>query len=146
MQIAINRLEYCRLDVSHWMAHNGLKLNNDKTEWLIFDGNPEISQLEQKLFKQSISIQNLGVRLEPDLTMLPHINDTCRSGYYHLQRINKIRKYISLVTCACSEYSNKQTVIELRGVDHLELPPQILEDNKIFILFKKHLKTYLFNL
>ena len=40
MQIAINRLEDCLLDVSHWMAHNGLKLNNDKTEWLIFNGNP----------------------------------------------------------------------------------------------------------
>ena len=31
MQIA-NILEDCLLDVSHWMAHNGLKLNNDKTE------------------------------------------------------------------------------------------------------------------
>ena len=27
--------------------------------------------------------------------MLPHINDTCRSGYYHLRGINKIRKYLS---------------------------------------------------
>ena len=31
MQIAINRLEDCLLDVSHWMAHNRLKLNNNKT-------------------------------------------------------------------------------------------------------------------
>ena len=44
MQIAINRLEDCLLDVSHWMAHNGLKLNDDKTEWLIFNGNPEFSK------------------------------------------------------------------------------------------------------
>ena len=44
MQIAINRLEDCLLDVSHWMAHNGLKLNNDKTEWLIFNGNAEFSK------------------------------------------------------------------------------------------------------
>ena len=100
MQIAINRLEDCLLDVSHWMAHNGLKLNNDKTEWLIFNGNPEISKgvtltVGAETIKQSTSIRNLGVRLEPDLTMLPHINDTCRSGYYHLRRINKIRKYLS---------------------------------------------------
>ena len=100
MQIAINRLEDCLLDVSHWMAHNGLKLNNDKTEWLIFNGNPEFSKgvtltVGAETIKQSTSIRNLGVRLEPDLTMLPHINDTCRSGYYHLRRINKIRKYLS---------------------------------------------------
>ena len=45
--------------------------------------------------KQSTSIRNLGDRLERDLTMLPHINDTCRSSYYHLRRINKIRNYLS---------------------------------------------------
>ena len=27
--------------------------------------------------------------------MLSHINNTCRSSYYHLRRINKIRKYLS---------------------------------------------------
>ena len=48
-----------------------------------------------EIIKQSTSIIILGVRLEPDLTILPHINDTCRSGYYHLRRINKIRKYLS---------------------------------------------------
>ena len=100
MQIAINRLEDCLLDVSHWMAHNGLELNNDKTEWLIFNGNPEFSKsvtltVGAETIKQNTSIRNLGVRLEPDITMLPHINDTCRSGYYHLRRINKIKKYLS---------------------------------------------------
>ena len=100
MQIAINRLEDCPLDVSHWMVHNGLKLNNDKTEWLILMATQNsqkvlLSQLEQKLLNRAPSIRNLGVRLESDLTMLPHINDTCRSGYYHLRRINKIRKSLS---------------------------------------------------
>ena len=100
MQIAIIWLEDCLLDVSHWMVHNGLKLNNDKTEWLILNGNPDFSKsvtltVGAETIKQSTSFRNLGVRLEPDLTILPHINDTCRSGYYHLQRINKIRKYLS---------------------------------------------------
>ena len=44
MQIAINRMEDCLLDVSHRMAHTGLKLNNDMTEWLIFNGNPDFSK------------------------------------------------------------------------------------------------------
>ena len=96
MKIAITRLEDCLLDVSHWMAHNGLKLNNDKTEWLIFNGNPDFSKsvtltVGAETIQQSTSIRNVGVRLESGLTMISHINDTCRSGYYHLQRINKIR-------------------------------------------------------
>ena len=100
MKIAITRLENCLLDVSHWMAHNGLKLNNDKTECLIFNGNPNFLKsvtltVGAETIQQGTSIINLGVRLEPDVTMLPHINDTCRSCYYHLRRINKIRKYLS---------------------------------------------------
>ena len=82
------------------MAHTRLKLTQDKTEWLIFNGNPDFSKsvslaVGAETIKQSTSIRNLGVRLEPDLTMLPHINDTCRSGYYHLRRISKFRKYLS---------------------------------------------------
>ena len=69
MQIAINMLEDCLLDVSHWMAHNGLKLNNDKTECLIFNGNPYFSTsvtltVGVDTIKQSTSLINLGVRLE----------------------------------------------------------------------------------
>ena len=100
MQIAINRFEECLLDASHWMVHNGLKLNNDKTGWLIFNGNLDFSinvtlAVESETIKKSTSIRNVGVKLEPYLTMLPHINGTCRSGYYHVRRINKIRKYLS---------------------------------------------------
>ena len=46
MQIAINRLEDCLLDVSRWMAHNGLKLNN-------------LSQLEQKLLNRAPQFETL---------------------------------------------------------------------------------------
>ena len=100
IKIAINRLEDCMLDVSHWMAHNGLKFNKDKTEWLIFNGNSDFEKsvtltVGAETIKQSTPIRKLGVRLEQELTMLPHLNDTCRSAYYHLWRINKIRKYLS---------------------------------------------------
>ena len=47
------------------------------------------SQLEQKLLNRAPQLEILS------LIMLPHINDTCRSGYYHLRRINKFRKYLS---------------------------------------------------
>ena len=64
MQIAINRLEDCLLDISHWMAHNGLKLNNDKTEWLIFNDNPDFSKsvtltIGAETINQSTSVRNL---------------------------------------------------------------------------------------
>ena len=33
MQMATNWMENCMLDVGHWMTHNDLTLNHDKTEW-----------------------------------------------------------------------------------------------------------------
>ena len=68
------------------------------TEWLIFNGNSDFSKsgtltVETETIKQITKISNLGVRLEPDVSMLPHINDTVGSDYYHI--INTIRKYFS---------------------------------------------------
>ena len=70
MQNAINRLEDCLLDVSYWIAHNGLKLNNDKTEWLIFNGITDFSkrvhsQLEHELLNRASQIEILETRTGP---------------------------------------------------------------------------------
>ena len=70
------------------------------TEWLIFNDNSDFSKsftltVEAETIKQITKIPNLGVRLEPDVSMLPHINDIVGSDYYHLRIINTIRKYFS---------------------------------------------------
>ena len=38
MREALLKLESCIKEISHWMSHNGLKLNEDKTEWIRFNG------------------------------------------------------------------------------------------------------------
>ena len=64
------------------------------TGWLIFNGNSDFSKsVTLTVEVETIKIPNLGVRLEPDVSMLPHINDTVGSDYYHI--INTIRKYFS---------------------------------------------------
>ena len=70
------------------------------TEWPILNGNSDFSKsvtltVEEETIKQSTTIPNLGVRLKPDVSMVPHMNDTFGSDYYHLRIINKIRKYFS---------------------------------------------------
>ena len=81
------------------MSHNGLKLNVDKTEWIIFNGcdiseNVTLTVGEQKI-SQSTHIRSLGVRLDAELTIEPQIADICKTTYYHMRKINKIRKYLT---------------------------------------------------
>ena len=38
MREAITKLENCITEIGQWITHNCLKLNQDKTEWPIFNG------------------------------------------------------------------------------------------------------------
>ena len=96
MREAITKLEYCITEIGQWMAHNCLKLNQDKTEWLIFNGSAISKNVTltvgEHTIEQSAHIRSLGVKLDPEITIEPQIADVCKSAYYHLRSINKIRK------------------------------------------------------
>ena len=82
------------------MAHNGLKLNNEKTEWIIFNGDSNVSKnvtltVGGHVVQQTSTIRNLGVILDSAITLSPQVNNVCRLSYYHLRRVNKIRKYLT---------------------------------------------------
>ena len=98
MREAITKLEYCITEIGQWMTHNCLKLNQDKTEWLIFNGSAISKNVTltvgEHTIEQSAHIRSLGVKLDPEITIEPQIADVCKSVYYHLRRINKIRTYL----------------------------------------------------
>ena len=99
MREAITKLEYCITEIGQWMAHNCLKLNQDKTEWFIFNGSAISKNVTltvgEHTIKQSAHIRILGVKLDPEITIEPQIADVCKSAYYHLRRINKVRMYFT---------------------------------------------------
>ena len=99
MREAITKLENCITEIGQWMTHNCLKLNQDKTEWLIFNRgvisrNVTLTVGEHNI-KQSAHIRSLGVKLDPEITIESQIADVCKSAYYHLRRTNKIRRYLT---------------------------------------------------
>ena len=100
MREAITKLEYCITEIGQWMTHNCLKLNQDKTEWLIFNGSAISKNVTlnvgEHTIEQSAHIRSLGVKLDPEITIEPQIADVCKPAYYHLRRINKIRKYLTM--------------------------------------------------
>jgi hypothetical protein len=91
------RMESCLAEVSDWMLSNKLKMNEQKTECIIFatKRNRHIfKDITIKVGNSSIkpaeSVRNLGAYLDPELTMERHVNNIVRNGYYHLRRIARI--------------------------------------------------------
>ena len=98
---SINRMENCIKDVRRWMSTNMLKLNDDKTELIVFSsryrkyekqislhiGNTTVYPKEQ--------VKNLGVILDKHLTLSNHINNVSRNCYASLRQISHIRRYIT---------------------------------------------------
>ena len=42
--------------------------------------------------------RNLGVLFNENMTLLPHINNTCKTAFYYIPNIRRIRKYLSVET------------------------------------------------
>ena len=97
---AIHRLEKRIGDVCSWMKNNSLKINEDKTEFIIFHKNKELTtrytlQIGDNSIPLSTSTKILGVSLDSKMTLNQHISNTCRSAYYQTRRINSIRQYLT---------------------------------------------------
>ena len=94
------RLQNCILEISNWMMVNSLKINGDKTEFIIFGSKPA-TYINYSLKIGSIvipatdCIKILGVSLDSMLNLNKHISNTCRTVYMNLRRINSIRPYLT---------------------------------------------------
>ena len=96
----INQLEKCIADVSAWMKKNSLKINEDKTEFIIVHRNKElIRSYSLQVGDNSILLSNstkiLGVSFDQKMTLNQHITNTCKSAYFQIRKINSIRQYLT---------------------------------------------------
>ena len=86
------------------MHDNILKLNPDKTEFILI-GTKHFRDKYAYLFPAEIldneivpsdSVRNLGVTFDNDFSFTKHINNVCRSCYYHMKDLRRIRRYLSV--------------------------------------------------
>ena len=96
-------IQNCILDVKQWMTDNKLKLNDDKTEALLFrkktvDSNslPRSVQICQSEISFSDHARNLGFTMSSDMSLDKHVSLVCRSAYFELYRISSIRQFLSV--------------------------------------------------
>ena len=86
------------------MFHNKLKLNPDKTEFLLIGHKSQRNKFSE-LFPTTLldnstmpsdSAKNLGVLFDQDMSFSKYVTQTCRSCYYHIRNLKMIRKHLSL--------------------------------------------------
>lgn len=102
---AIRAVEDCVADLNKWMTDNMLKLNSDKTEILVLSSKhiprPLISSLNISGYDISPSqtARNIGVIFDNELSLDDHITSVCKSCFFHIYNIWKIRKFLSQSAC-----------------------------------------------
>ena len=101
---AVERIELCLTDLDKWMSINKLKLNKEKTEFLFIHSKFRLQHclpsicFGQDTVQPSQTARNIGVTFDSTMSMLPHINNVCKSAFYHLRNLSRIRKFISTET------------------------------------------------
>ena len=94
---ALQSMESCVSDIRSWMIRNKLKINDDKTEFLILSSKK--SEIDHYLtlsigdadISPSNSCRNLGVMFDHHMSMDKQINSMCKGIHFHLRNIGSIR-------------------------------------------------------
>ena len=92
-------MEACLEDMSTWMAEHHLKLNAEKTEFLVMGTKAQTKKIQEPLvitigdesITASEKARNIGAVMDNELNMIAHVNNVSKSCYVHLRNIGRIR-------------------------------------------------------
>ena len=104
---AISKVNSCLSDIRRWMITNKLKINDSKTEFIVFRS-PQLRcdlsglsvNVGESQITQSLKVRDLGVTFDQFLNFDDHITAICRSTYFHIRNIGKIRNLLSYNACS----------------------------------------------
>ena len=101
-QPSLHKLEQCVCEIRSWMLKKQLKINDDKTEFLV------LTKASQQHIASNYSLdvglcntnpstdaRNLGVMFDSTMSMDKQISNICRGVHHQLRRIESIRQLLS---------------------------------------------------
>ena len=106
---ALIKLESCIESVRTWMASNYLKLNDDKSEFVIFGSPHNLAKVTTSAVKigshhitSSKVVRNIGAMFDSGLKMDSQVSSVSKSAWYHLYQISKIRQHLTTEQSKCA--------------------------------------------
>ena len=99
----MEELSSCLNSVQKWMNGAMLKLNPDKTEFIIIGNKTDRGELTKEfpvsLLQSEVSpatiVRNLGVTFDSDHSFNSHVANLCRACYYHMRDLRRIRRFLN---------------------------------------------------
>ena len=100
---AFAKLNACLDDVQQWMSLSKLKLNPEKTEFIVF-GSKAQRQKISSYFAVSIlgsllhpvdSVRNLGVWFDAAFSFSEYVKRTCKACFLQMRDLRRIRQYLT---------------------------------------------------
>jgi hypothetical protein len=99
---AVQQMEACIASVQTWMATHFLKMNAEKTEFLVISSTKMALKIPPLCIsvggcevKPSAKAKNLGVIVNHNATMDEQVSSVCRSCYQQLHCLRKIQRFVS---------------------------------------------------
>ena len=103
---SFDRLKSCLNDIQVWMSENKLKLNPDKTEFIVFGAKDKHKWLSDSLpvnilgncLSPADVVRNLGVLFDAKFCFTNHVNSVIKSCFISLRDLHRIRRFLSVDT------------------------------------------------
>jgi hypothetical protein len=149
---AKTRMEECVGEMRSWLAENHLKLNEQKTEFVVIGRKNLVKKLPKSLeivigdatIQSSQSARNIGAMFDSELNMQSQVNSITRSCYMHLRNIGRIRSNLTEEAAATlvhalisSKLDNSNSL--LCGIsDYLIGKLQLIQNNAARIVTRKN--------
>ena len=100
--VAVVGVVECVAEIRMWTSSNFLKLNDSKTEVIVFGSAQQLKKTELNtirigycLVTVTHDVRNLGVQFDADMRMESQVTAVCKSAICHLRTISRIRRYLT---------------------------------------------------
>ena len=108
LDTAIGQMEKCIVSVQKWMLSHQLKMNDDKTEFLVISsksiargiGSPSLHIGDHQVVATS-SARNIGVMMDSKASMEAHVLSVCKSSFIHIRNLSRIKKFVDSSSLEC---------------------------------------------
>ena len=99
---AVEAMEQCIQAIRSWMIKDKLRLNHNKTEFIVIGTRKQLAKVNidglsvgESIIALVTSVRNLRSSFDQNLSMIPNINKICKAASFHIYNARRIRKYLS---------------------------------------------------